>query len=127
MKDKNKETKKISVFFNTNTLRIFNKLTKNCVWLFFLFNVILFVLYVMGNFYNFLDETQLLILKVLTVSSIFQSILSFILFVENMIYIFFTHSKVARLLTLTFSVISLLIGIAFIIYSTLVKQLSVGL
>ena len=126
MKDKNKERKKISDFFYTNTLHIFNKLTKNCVWLFFLFNVILFVLYVMGNFYNFLDETQLLILKVLTISSIFQSILSLILFIENIIYIFFTHSKVARFFTITFSILSLIIGIVFIIYSTLVKQLSTG-
>lgn len=126
MKDKNKERKKISDFFYTNTLRIFNKLTKNCVWLFFLFNVILFVLYVMGNFYNFLDETQLLILKVLTISSIFQSILSLILFIENIIYIFFTHSKVARFFTIIFSILSLIIGIVFIIYSTLVKQLSTG-
>jgi len=127
MKETNKKSKKINDFFNTNTLRIFNKLTKNCVWLFFLFNLLLFALYVMGNFYNFLDKTQLLILNVLFVSSIFQSILSFILFIENMIYIFFTNLRIRRVFTIIFSLISLVVGIVFIIYSSLVKELAIGI
>lgn len=127
MADTNKKRKKITDFFNTNTLIVFNKLIKNCVWGLFIFNLLLVFLYIMGNFNNFLDETQLLILNVLSISSILQVFLSLIKLLENLIYIFFTKSKVIRFFSILLTVLLLVIGVFFVIYATIIRELALGI
>lgn len=94
---------------------------------FFLFEIILMMLYFIGNYQTFQDSSQLLILKILFFSSIFTSIFSFLLLIESLIKIFSENKKIKHILNSFFLFFSIITGIFIMEFSNMIMYLSEGL
>lgn len=121
------DKKKLKDIINLNTISIFNKLVKNSVWMLFVFNIIIFLFYFMGNFFNYLDTTIFLILKILSFFSILLCIFSIVGFIENIVCIFIAPKKIQKLFSIIFMIFCFFIGLFFFTYSTVLQKLSTGL
>lgn len=121
-----RKKKKITDFLNVKSLKIFDSLIKNCDYVILLFSIFMILLYIMGNYHNFLDKTQFLILNVLAVSSLLLTILASITLLENIIYIFYAESKRKCIFSIIFSLLCIIISVFFIFYATIVSRLSLG-
>ena len=94
---------------------------------FFLFEIILMMLYFIGNYQTFQDSSQLLILKILFFSSIFTSIFSFLLLIESIIKIFSEKQKGKSIINSIFLIISIIFSIFSMEFSNIIMYLSEGL
>ena len=94
---------------------------------FFLFEIILMMLYFIGNYQTFQDSSQLLILKILFFSSIFTSIFSFLLLIESLIKIFSENKKIKYILNSFFLFFCIITGIFIMEFSNIIMYLSEGL
>lgn len=94
---------------------------------FFLFEIILMMLYFIGNYQTFQDSSQLLILKILFFSSIFTSIFSFLLLIESLIKIFSENKKIKHILNSFFLFFCIITGIFIMEFSNIIMYLSEGL
>ena len=94
---------------------------------FFLFEIILMMLYFIGNYQTFQDSSQLLILKILFFSSIFTSIFSFLLLIESLIKIFSENKKIKHILNSFFLFFFIITGIFIMEFSNIIMYLSEGL
>ena len=94
---------------------------------FFLFEIILMILYFIGNYQTFQDSSQLLILKILFFSSIFTSIFSFLLLIESLIKIFSENKKIKHILNSIFLFFCIITGIFIMEFSNIIMYLSEGL
>lgn len=93
---------------------------------FFVFCLTLIALYIIGNFQNFLDKSQQIILNILSISSIFTALLSIILFIETIIKIFTEKSKIRNIFNLLYLLLTLVCCAVFIIISTTINYISLG-
>ena len=103
------------------------KVSMTVDFVFFLFEIILLLLYFIGNYQNFQDSSQQFILKVLFFSSIFTSIFSFLLLIESIIKIFSEKQKGKSIINSVFLIISIIFSIFSMEFSNIIMYLSEGL
>lgn len=120
----NKKTKHPLV--KKNIYELVYRLTKNLVYLLLVFTILLFSIYIVGNFQNFLDKSQFLILSILSACSVFMVFLSFVGIIENVIMIFTNRNKGKCFLAIILLFITFIIGMIFIFYSTVIQEISLG-
>lgn len=103
------------------------KVSMTVDFVFFLFEIILLLLYFIGNYQNFQDSSQQFILKILFFSSIFTSIFSFLLLIESIIKIFSEKQKGKSIINSIFLIISIIFSIFSMEFSNIIMYLSEGL
>ena len=103
------------------------KVSMTVNFVFFLFEIILLMLYFIGNYQNFQDSSQQFILKILFFSSIFTSIFSFLLLIESIIKIFSEKQKGKSIINSIFLIISIIFSIFSMEFSNIIMYLSEGL
>ena len=103
------------------------KVSMTIDFVFFLFEIILLLLYFIGNYQNFQDSSQQFILKILFFSSIFTSIFSFLLLIESIIKIFSEKQKGKSIINSIFLIISIIFSIFSMEFSNIIMYLSEGL
>lgn len=123
MAEKNNK-KKIS--FTDNLVLTYRKLLSLIVFL-FLFCLFLCVFYVIGNYKEFLDSSQKLILSWLSVSSIVLGFFSFIGLVVNILLMFKKIKIKNRIPAFLLMIFFILFSIFANVFSYLVNYLSLGL
>ena len=119
--------KKLKDLINADMLSVFNKLIKNAVWIFFVFDLIIFVFYIIGNYFNYTDRTLILILRILSWTSVMLAIISVVGFFENIVYIFFDKKIFLRIISILFVIITFAVGLLLIFYSTALIHLALGI
>ncbi len=116
---KNTKTK----FSNTMTY----KFTMTINLIFIVFCILLTALYVIGNYQDFQDKSQQIILFFLSYVSIFSTLLSFLLLIETIVKIFTEKYKLRNII----NSVMLLLAIIFCISSTgiagIISYLSTGI
>lgn len=123
MAEKNNK-KKIS--FTDNLVLTYRKLLSLIVFL-FLFCLFLCVFYVIGNYKEFLDSSQKLILSWLSVSSIVLGFFSFIGLVVNILLMIKKIKIKNRISAFLLMIFFILFSIFANVFSYLVNYLSLGL
>ena len=123
MAEKNNK-KKIS--FTDNLMLTYRKLLSLIVFL-FLFCLFLCVFYVIGNYKEFLDSSQELILSWLSVSSIVLGFFSFIGLIVNILLIIKKIKIKNRIPAFLLMIFFILFSIFANVFSYLVNYLSLGL
>ena len=103
------------------------KVSMTVDFVFFLFEIILLLLYFIGNYQNFQDSSQQFILKILFFSSIFTSIFSFLLLIESIIKIFSEKQKGKSIINSIFLIISIIFSVFSMEFSNIIMYLSEGL
>lgn len=93
---------------------------------FFLFCIILLLLYFIGNYQDFQDSSQSIILSILFYSSIFNSFFSFLLLIESVIKIFSENKKIRHIINSFFLIIVIFFGIFCISFSNIIMFFSEG-
>ncbi len=93
---------------------------------FFLFCIILLLLYFIGNYQDFQDSSQCIILSILFYSSIFNSFFSFLLLIESVIKIFSENKKIRHIINSFFLIIVIIFGIFCISFSNIIMFFSEG-
>ena len=102
------------------------RLTKNIVVALFVFNLVLVVLYVAGNYQEFQVESQQLLLNVITLTSITLLILSVLIFFETGIRLITKDDKIRSLILLFLMILNIVFGFFCMIFSKIVYFLSEG-
>ncbi len=102
------------------------RLTKNIVFALFVFNLVLVVLYVAGNYQEFQVESQQLLLNVITLTSITLLILSVLIFFETGIRLITKDDKIRSLILLFLMILNIVFGFFCMIFSKIVYFLSEG-
>lgn len=110
-----------------NSFIFLYKLTKNIIKILFVFSLFLFLFYLLGNYQNFLDKSQLLILQILSITSIITGVLSIFGFLENLIFIFVEDNKLHIFFSMIYMIIIIVVCSFFVVYSTTLKQLALGI
>ena len=103
------------------------KISMTVDFVFILFEIILIMLYFIGNYQSFQDSSQLLILKILFFSSIFTSFFSFLLLIESVIKIFSENKKNRHIRNSIFLLFCIIFGIFNMEFSNIIMYLSEGL
>lgn len=102
------------------------RLTKTAVFIMFFFCIILFLFYLIGNYQDFMDRTQLLILTVLAFASVLNSVLCTIGLVEMIFFMITDGFQFKNLMQLLLFVLIFLISLIFAAYSVIIKRFAVG-
>ena len=123
MAEKN-NNKKIS--FTENLVLTYRKLLSLIVFL-FLFCLFLCVFYIIGNYKEFLDSSQKLILSWLSFASIVLGFFSFIGLAVNVILMIKKNKTKSRILSIFLMLFFLLFSIFANVFSYFVNYLSLGL
>lgn len=90
------------------------------------FSLLLITLYIIGNYQNFQDSTQIIILSTLSYISIFNILLSILLFVETLFKIRTEKQKFKNILNIIYLILAILLGILFSSTSNIINYLSTG-
>lgn len=122
MKERKKNNKNIN-----SPYKILYKLTNFFINVFFVFCIVLIILYIMGNYQNFLDKSQILLLTVLSVCSVSMTVMAIISLIENTVLIFLEKSKNNQIKNILWDIFTLIFGIIILIFSIFIKQLSLGI
>ena len=93
---------------------------------FFLFCIILLLLYFIGNYQDFQDSSQSIILSILFYSSIFNSFFSFLLLIESVLKIFSENKKIRHIINSFFLIIVIIFGIFCMSISNIIMFFSEG-
>lgn len=109
------------------SLILLYKLASSMVFIWFSFEFLLFLFYLIGNYQNFLDKSQLLILQLLSYSAVITFCLCFISLSILVILMILRTYKLTNLLRLLPILLALVINIIFLSYSTIITQLSEGI
>lgn len=123
VKENQKNSKKKLAF----PYAILGKLTQNAILLDFLISLLLFSLYLIGNFQAFTDRTQLRILSVMSISATVLCILSFFGIVEEIVFFFLKNRKAPLFFSLIFCIFTLIIGFALIAFATIIRRIATGI
>lgn len=103
------------------------RLTRNSIFLLLLICVLLFLLYLVGNYQGFIDKSQLRILTVLSVASAALCVMSVLGFIQEAVFIFFREKKFSSILSMLFFIFSFSAGFAMIAFSAVIKRISTGI
>lgn len=120
----NQKTSKKKLFF---PYAILGKLTRNSIILDFLICILLFSLYIIGNYQAFTDRTQLRILFVLSIAAIVLCILSFLGIVVEITFVFMKSRKTPAFFSILLYIFTLIIGGGLIGFSTVIRRIAVGI
>lgn len=108
----------IKKFLKNTSSRFSNSLTYKVTmtinWIFVVFCVLLLILYIIGNYQNFQDRSQQIILSALSYASVFSALLSLVLLIESIVKIFTERHKIQSAV----NAILLAIAIVFCVSST---------
>ena len=104
-----------------------SRLTRNCTFLLLFICVFLFLLYLIGNYQAFVDKTQLLILNLLSFTSIVLCIMAVLSFILETVFLFIQKKKAASLFTMLFFLFTLVAGVFFIAFSSVIHRISLGI
>lgn len=121
------ENQKISKKKRIFPYAILGKLTRNSIVLDFLICLLLFSLYLIGNFQYFTDRTQLRILLVLSITAAALCILSFLGIVVEVVFIFMKGRKSSAFFSILLYIFTLIIGGGLIGFSTVIRRIAVGI
>lgn len=121
------ENQKISKKKRIFPYAILGKLTRNSIILDFLICLLLFSLYLIGNFQYFTDRTQLRILLVLSITAAALCILSFLGIVVEVVFIFMKGRKSSAFFSILLYIFTLIIGGGLIGFSTVIRRIAVGI
>ena len=91
------------------------------------FCLILAILYVVGNYQEFQDSTQNIIISTISYVSIFNALISGILMVEAIFKIFTEKHKISHIFQVIFLIITIIFCIICMELSTVISYLSAGL
>lgn len=103
------------------------RFTKSLIFISLSFEIIMFLLYLMGNYQSFLDKTQLLILKTLSINSIISFVICFSAIIEMIFLIILKDFKISNLLRIIPVFLVLIFNVIILAYSTIVIHLSEGI
>lgn len=103
------------------------RLTRNSIFLLLLICVLLFALYIIGNYQGFIDRSQLRILTVLSATSVALCVMSILGFIQESIFIFLREKKSSSILSMLFFIFTFAAGFAFIAFSALIRRISTGI
>ena len=106
---------------------ILGKLTRNSILLDFLICLLLFSLYLIGNFQSFTDRTQLRILLVLSIAAAALCILSFLGIVVEIVFVFMKGRKTPAFFSILLYIFTLIIGGGLIGFSTVIRRIAIGI
>lgn len=90
-------------------------------------SVIFFILYIVGNFQNFTDDAQLLMLSMISIFSILLFITSFAGIIANFVFLFGKVRIKHRIISIISLLFMLVLSIIFLLFSIILKQLSSGI
>ena len=121
------ENKKISKKKRVFPYAILGKLTQNSIILDLLICILLFSLYLIGNFQDFTDNAQLRILSVLSVAAAVLCILSFLGIIVEIAFVFMKSLKTPVIFSILLFIITLIIGAGLIGFATIVRRIAVGI
>lgn len=102
------------------------KLSMTVHVIFAVFCLTLVVLYILGNFQNFQDKSQQIILNILAYSSIFTALLSIFLIIETVIKIFTEKNKGLLIFYLVYLLITIVFSMIYIFLSCSINYVSLG-
>lgn len=103
------------------------RLTRNSIFLLLLICLLLFAFYLIGNFQGFIDKSQLIILRVLSVCSVGLCIMSVTGFILETIFLFMKEKKAGLLFSMLFFIFTFVTGFAFIVFSTVIRRIATGI
>lgn len=103
------------------------KLASSMFFIWFSFEVLLFLFYLIGNYQNFLDNSQLLILRILSLSAFITFVLCFCSLVTLLFLLILKVYNWGNLIRIIPISIALVVNILFLSYSTIITQLSEGI
>ena len=106
---------------------ILGRLTRNSIILDFLICLLLFSLYLIGNFQAFTDNAQLRILAVLSIAAAALCILSFLGIVVEIVFVFMKSRKTPAFFSVLFFIFTMIIGAGLIAFSTIIRRIAVGI
>ena len=106
---------------------ILGKLTRNSIILDFLICILLFSLYIIGNFQSFTDRTQLRILLVLSIAAAVLCILSFLGIVVEITFVFMKSRKTPAFFSILLFIFTLIIGAGLIGFATVIRRIAIGI
>ena len=92
-----------------------------------LFCLLIVTLYIIGNYQNFLDESQNLLLSVLSYTSIFNMLLSIVLLSETIIKIVTEKYKFKNIVNMVMLTFFIILSFIFLIVSNVVNFISMGI
>lgn len=92
-----------------------------------IFCILLVTLYILGNYQDFQDSTQSILLIILSYTSIFNALLSVCLFVETVFKIFTEKRKFIHIINGIFLLLTAIICIVFSSLSNIISFLSSGM
>ncbi len=119
---KQKEIKKRRTF----PFIFLGRLTRNSIFLLLLICLLLFVLYMIGNFQGFIDKSQLRILTFLSITSTFLCIMSVLGFILETVFLFFREKKSSSILSMLFYLFTFTAGFALIAFAAVIKHITIG-
>lgn len=102
------------------------KLSMTIHLIFSVFCLTLVVLYVIGNFQNFQDKSQQIILNSLAYSAIFTALLSIFLVIETIIKIFTEKNKGRNIFNLIYLLLTIIFSVIYIVLSCSINYVSLG-
>ena len=123
VQENQKNSKKKHIF----PYAILGKLTRNSIILDFLICLLLFSLYIIGNFQAFTDRTQLRILLVLSIAAAVLCILSFLGIVVEIVFVFMKSKKTPAFFSIVLYIFLLIIGVGLIGFATVIRRIAVGI
>lgn len=91
------------------------------------FIVVLITLYTIGNYQNFQDKSQQIILSLLSYTSVFNALLSLTLSVETIIKLITEKRKVSNVFNLIYLILAIVISIGMIVFSNIISYLAMGI
>lgn len=94
---------------------------------FFSFTLIMLLLYIVGNYQQFLDLTQKIILTTLSYTSVFCLSMSVILAAETFIKIFTEKKKAKNIINLLFLIAVIIISLIELVFSSTMNFVSQGM
>lgn len=91
------------------------------------FIVVLITLYTIGNYQNFQDKSQQIILSLLSYISVFNTLLSLTLSVETIIKLITEKRKVSNVFNLIYLILAIVISVGMIVFSNIISYLAMGI
>ena len=91
------------------------------------FIVVLITLYTIGNYQNFQDKSQQIILSLLSYTSVFNTLLSLMLSVETIIKLITEKRKVSNIFYLIYLILAIVISVGMIVFSNIISYLAMGI
>lgn len=91
------------------------------------FIIVLITLYTIGNYQNFQDKSQQIVLSLLSYTSVFNTLLSLMLSVETIIKLITEKRKISNVFNLIYLILAIVISVGMIVFSNIISYLAMGI